>query len=65
VALLDLTGERTVRGLADECGVHRAMIQLQKKASVDGVADIIERCAKAAPAVDEDTVRSPHAKLVG
>mgnify|MGYP001393395150 FL=1 len=63
VALEALKGERTVSELAAAYEVHPTMIHQWKKALLDGAADIFERGAKAAPVVDEDTVRSLHAKI--
>lgn len=63
VALEAVKGERTVSELAAEYGVHPTMIHQWKKALLDGAAEIFERGGKAAPAVDEDTVRSLHAKI--
>jgi len=65
VALEALKGERTVSELAAEYGVHPTMIHQWKKALLDGAADIFERGGKTAPAVDDDTVRSLHAKIGG
>jgi hypothetical protein len=39
------------------------MIHQRKKALLDGAADIFERGGKKAPEIDEDTVRSLHAKI--
>ena len=63
VALEAVKGERTESELAAEYGVHPTMIHQWKKALLDGAADIFERGGKTAPAVDEDTVRSLHAKI--
>ena len=63
VALEAVRGERTVSELASEYGVHPTMIHQWKKAPLDGAVEIFERGGKAAPAVDEDTVRSLHAKI--
>jgi len=63
VALETVKGERTVSELAAEYGVHPTMIHQWKKALLDGAAEIFERGGKAAPAVDEDTVRSLHARI--
>ena len=63
VALEALKGERTVSELAAACEVHPTMIHQWKKALLDGAADIFERGSKAAPEVDEDTVRVLHAKI--
>ena len=63
VALEAVKGERTVSELATDYGVHPTMIHQWKKALLDGAAEIFERGGKAAPAVDEDTVRSLHAKI--
>ena len=63
VALEALKGERTVLELAAAYEVHPTMIHQWKKALLDGAADIFERGGKTAPVVDEDTVRSLHAKI--
>lgn len=63
VALEALKGERTVSELAAQYGVHPTMIHQWKKSLLDGAADIFERGGKTAPSVDEDTVRSLHAKI--
>ena len=63
VALEAVKGERTVSELAAEYGVHPAMIRQWKKALLDGAADIFERGGKRAPEIDEETVRSLHAKI--
>jgi transposase-like protein len=63
VALEAVKGERTVSELAAEYGVHPTMIHQWKKALLDGAADLFERGGKAAPVVDDDTVRSLHAKI--
>jgi transposase-like protein len=63
VALEAVKGERTESELAAEYGVHPTMIHQWKKALLDGAAEIFECGGKTTPAVDEDTVRSPHAKI--
>jgi transposase-like protein len=63
VALDALKGERTVSELAAAYEVHPTMIHQWKKALLDGAADIFERGGKKSPVVDEDTVRSLHAKI--
>ena len=63
VALEAVKGERTVSELAEEYGVHPTMIHQWKKALLDGAADIFERGTKKTAEVDEDTVRSLHAKI--
>ena len=63
VALEAVKGERTVSELATAYEVHPTMIHQWKKALLDGAADIFERGGKTAPVVDEDTVRSLHAKI--
>lgn len=63
VALEAVRGERTVSELAAEYGVHPTMIHQWKTALLDGAADIFERGGKKAPEIDEDTVRSLHAKI--
>jgi transposase-like protein len=56
-------GEHMVLELAAEYGVHPTMIHQWKKSLLDGAADIFERGDKTAPSVDEDMVRSVHAKI--
>ena len=64
VALEALKGERTVSELAAECGVHPTMIHQWKKALLEGASDIFERGGRTQAAeVDEETVRSLHAKI--
>jgi transposase-like protein len=63
VVLEAVKGERTVSELAAEYGVHATMIHKWKKALLDGAADIFERGGKKAPEIDEETVRSLHAKI--
>lgn len=64
VALETVKGERTVWELAAEYGVHPTMIHQWKKALLDGAADIFERGGtKPVSEVDEETVRSLHAKI--
>lgn len=64
VALEAVKGERTVSELAAEYGVHPTMIHQWKKALLDGAADIFERGGrKPVSEVDEETVRSQHAKI--
>ena len=46
-------------------GVHPTMIHQWKKALLDGAADVFERGGKKVAEVDEETVRSLHAKIVG
>lgn len=75
VALEAVKGERTVSELAAEYGVHPTMIhqwseplcaigsRTMASALLEGAADIFERGGKRAPEIDEDTVRSLHAKI--
>lgn len=63
VALEAVKGERTVSEFAAENGVHPTMIHQWKKALLNGAADIFERGGKRAPEIDEETVRSLHAKI--
>jgi transposase len=63
VALEAVKGERTVSEQAAEYGVHPTMIHQWKKALLEGAADIFERGAKKTAEVDEETVRSLHAKI--
>jgi len=58
-----LKGERTVSDLAAEYGVHPTMIHQWKKALLDGAAEIFERGSRKSAEVDEETVRSLHAKI--
>jgi transposase len=63
VALEAVKGERTVSELGAAYGVHPTMIHQWKKTLLDGAADIFERGGKRAPEIDEETVRSLHAKI--
>ena len=63
VALEALKGERTVSELAVEYGVHPTMIHQWKKALLEGASDIFERGSKKKAELDEETVRSLHAKI--
>ncbi|SFI09636.1 Transposase, partial [Paracoccus aminovorans] len=63
VALEAVKGERTVSELAAEYGVHPTMIHQWKKALLEGAADIFERGSRKPVEVDEETVRSLHAKI--
>ena len=63
VALEAVKGERTVSELAVEYGVHPTMIHQWRKALLEGAADIVERGSKKPAEVDEETVRSLHAKI--
>lgn len=64
VALEVVKGERTVSKLAAEYSVDPPMIHQWKKAMLDGAADIFERGGRKPIAeVDEETVRSLHAKI--
>ena len=63
VALEAVKGERTVSELAAEYGVHPTMIHQWKKTLLDGAANVFERGTKKTAEVDEDTVRSLHAKI--
>lgn len=64
VALEAVKGEGTVSELSAEYGVHPTMIHQWKKALLDGAADIFERGGrKPVSEVDEETVRSLHAKI--
>ena len=73
VALEAVKGERTVSELAAEYGVHptgsdelageRQWIHQWKKALLEGASDIFERGGKKKAEVDEETVRSLHAKI--
>lgn len=63
VALETVKGERTVSELAAEYGVHPTMIHQWKKSLQDGAADVFERGSKKSAEVDEETVRSLHAKI--
>ena len=62
VALEAVKGERTVSELAAEHGVHPTMINQWKRPLLEGAPDIFERGSKKAE-VDEETVRSLHAKI--
>jgi transposase len=63
VALEPLKGERKVWESAAEYDGHPTMIHQRKKALLDGAADIFKRDGKIAPSVDEDTLRTLHAKI--
>ena len=63
VALEAVKGERTVSELAAEYGVHPTMINQWKRALLEGAPDIFERGSKKMAEVDEETVRSLHAKI--
>jgi transposase len=64
VALEAVKGERTVSELAAEYGVHPTMIHQWKKALLEGASDIFERSGRTQAAeIDEETVRSLHAKI--
>ena len=63
VALEAVKGERTVSELAAEYGVHPTMIHQWKKSLLKGASDIFERGGKKKAEVDEETVRSLHAKI--
>ncbi len=63
VALEAVKGERTVSELAAEYGVHPTMIHQWKKALLEGAADIFERGSKKKAELDEETMRSLHAKI--
>ena len=63
VALEALKGERTVSELAAEFGVHPTMIHQWKKALLEGASDIFERGGKKKAEIDEETMRSLHAKI--
>ena len=63
VALEAVKGERTVSELAAEYGVHPTMIHQRKKTLLEGTSDIFERGRKKTAEIDEETVRSLHAKI--
>ena len=77
VALEAVKGARTVSELAAEYGVHPTMIhqwseplcaigsRTMASALLEGTSDIFERGGKKKAEVDEETVRSLHAKIVG
>ncbi|WP_109464843.1 transposase [Albibacillus kandeliae] len=58
-----LKGKRAVSELAAEYGVHPTMIHHWKKALLEGAPDIFERGGKKKAEIDEETVRSLHAKI--
>jgi transposase len=63
LALQAVKGERTVSELSAEYGVHPTMIHQWKKALLEAAADIFERGGNKTAEVDEETIRSLHAKL--
>ncbi|MGR3493549.1 MAG: transposase, partial [Shimia sp.] len=63
VALEAVKGERIVSELAAEYGVHPTMIHQWKKALPEGASGIFERGSKKKAELDEETVRSLHAKI--
>ena len=64
VALEAVKVERTVSELAAEDGVHPTMIHQWNKVLLEGASDIFERGGRTQAAeVDEETVRSLHAKI--
>lgn len=63
VALEAVKVERKVSELASIYGEHPTMIQKWKQALLSGAADIFERGDKRVPKIEEDTVRSLHAKI--
>ena len=58
-------GERKVSELASEYGVHPTMIHQWERALLDGAEEIFDWGGKTATVVDEDTLWSLHAKIVG
>ena len=65
VALEALKGKRTVAELSAAPGTHPTMIHQWKKAPLNGAAEVFERGGRKVAEVDEETVRSLHAKIVG
>lgn len=63
VALEALKGKRMVSELATAYGVHPIMIRQWKKALLDGAEAIFERGRRTPVEVDEETLRSLHAKI--
>jgi transposase len=63
VALEALKVERTVSELADGYGGPPTMIHQWKKTLLDGATDLFERGSRKPTEVDEETVRSLHAKI--
>jgi transposase len=58
-----LKGERTVSELAAEYGMHPTLTHQWKTALLEGASDIFERSGKKKVEVDEETMRSLHAKI--
>ena len=63
VALEAVKGERTVSELAAEYSVHPTMFHQWKKVLLEGASDIFTRGGKKTAGIDEETVRSLHAKI--
>jgi transposase-like protein len=63
VPLQAVKGERTVSELTAEYGVHPTMIHQWKKALLEGASDILGRGGKEKAEVEEETMRSLHAKI--
>jgi transposase len=63
VAIEAVKGERRVSELATAYGVHPTMIHQWKKALLEAASDIFERGGKKKTEVDDETVRSLHAKI--
>ena len=63
VVLEAVKGQQTMSELAAEYGVHPTMIRQWKKSLLEGASDIFERGGKKRVEVDEETVRSLHAKI--
>ena len=62
MALATLKGEHLMSKLATEYGVHSTIIHPLTKAVLDRVADIFGRSSRKRAEVDEETVRSLHAR---
>ena len=63
VELEAVKGEHPVSELAAEYGVHPTMIHQWTKALLEGASDMFERGGKEKEEVDEETMRSLHAKI--
>ena len=63
VALEALKGERTVAELSSQFGVPPTLINVWKRALLEGASGVFERGSKRAPEVDETQIKELHAKI--